>query len=133
MALPADTARLEADHKHLAVLINLLRDALLLRDAATAGELLERVAADLQRHFVWERDLLKAHAYSRLEEVLAEYRVIVVKLEQVRAALREPPDITEALALLDETVYCLLIYLCDDEERLRFLHAAGGGQSPISG
>ena len=71
-------ARMDADHKELAGLFNLLRDAVEAGKGKSAcGKILDDIIMRAQAHFEREQQLMAQHRYPKAEEHGAEHAMLI--------------------------------------------------------
>ena len=115
-------ARLDADHKALASLFNLLREAAeQRREKEFCGLVLEQIIAHAGAHFELERQLMAKHHYPKLEQHAAEHAMLIDQAVNYKAAFDAGADRPQ-IALTDfPDVWLAFHILFSDKDLARFL------------
>lgn len=117
-------ARIDADHRELAQLFNLLREAAEQRKGKEFCSLvLDQIIAQARTHFDLEQQMMAKHHYPRIEQHTAEHAMLLEQALGYKAAFdAAEADADAGVSLIDfPEVWLTFHILFSDKDLARFL------------
>ena len=126
-------AGMDSDHRELAELFGLLRDAVE-RGAgkASCAALIDDIIGHAKTHFEREQRLMAQHRYPKAEQHAAEHAMLIRQALDYRKSFDADPDAARSTLLRFADVWLAFHILFSDKELAAFLRAGEAGAARTS-